>query len=688
MNFPVPSFPTEDSTDRSSPRRFLEDLNWIVRSLRRNYLLPVKAVGAAILLAVVYILIASPRFSATAQLMVNTQQIKVTGGDSVWSELPFDPHMMDTKLAVLNSSEVAKTAFQAIDVPPERLFGGDVPKQDMIERFRKLVKTGQEGLSRVLWVSAEHADPEIAAKIANAFVEAFLADERENKSEVIRLGNAWLEERTRDLRSRTLEAEENIQKYKGALRIVSSGNRTLGELELEEAAKQLVAARQQRIATHARLSQLETAAKGVDRFSSLSDVLDSNVIMKYRELEAETRGRVVKLTSTYGEKDIRVEAANAELNNLKQEINAEINRIIKKYRNEYDVAINQVETLEKDMDELKRRLIEDGTHSLKLMDLTREAEATREIYNSFKKRLNETQGQDTLEVADARIISFAAVPTKPTRPDKVAALLLSTALALGLSFFYILAKETFSAKISGPADVAHQLRLKLLASIPNRRRQKHLEESEIAAISDRQYTSLRFAITQAELPRASRVVAVLSATAGEGRTITAYNLAMNAAAAGLRTVLVDGDFNGADLSRSLTPDAKHGWETHIDGSAELADLFERKDETGLRILPLLLSERQMPVLELVDNIRFVAMWASLKDQFDLVIVDTPMLSDLIELRILLAQADLAVLVVEQDKEIAQNIISKIDDESRFPRERLLGVVLNKSFDGGEGNRRG
>ena len=100
-----------------------EDLLWIVEVVRSNLLWLLLALVPALGVAFAYLYVASPRYTASAQILINTQEVKVTGGASVFSSLAHDPQLMDTKLAVLNSTEVAKRALKNLNLPQQKLFG-------------------------------------------------------------------------------------------------------------------------------------------------------------------------------------------------------------------------------------------------------------------------------------------------------------------------------------------------------------------------------------------------------------------------------------------------------------------------------------------------------------------------------------------------------------------------------------
>ena len=96
---------------------------------------------------------------------------------------------------------------------------------------------------------------------------------------------------------------------------------------------------------------------------------------------------------------------------------------------------------------------------------------------------------------------------------------------------------------------------------------------------------MRDALFDGARPRRHSVL-VTSATAGEGRTTIALNLALIAAADGWRVLLVDADAARATLSKTLDAAGNAGLFDLIEGRATLASVLLNDTDTGPRFLPL------------------------------------------------------------------------------------------------------
>ncbi|MEW6433314.1 MAG: MinD/ParA family protein [Myxococcota bacterium] len=118
-----------------------------------------------------------------------------------------------------------------------------------------------------------------------------------------------------------------------------------------------------------------------------------------------------------------------------------------------------------------------------------------------------------------------------------------------------------------------------------------------------------------------RVIAVTSGKGGVGKTNVTANLAILAAQAGRRVLIVDGDLGLANVEIifGLTPRYHLG---HLlDGTAELEQVLATGPE-GVRVLPGGSGVRELSVLDDAQKLRFMTALDSIEDEFDLVLIDT------------------------------------------------------------------
>ena len=198
------------------------------------------------------------------------------------------------------------------------------------------------------------------------------------------------------------------------------------------------------------------------------------------------------------------------------------------------------------------------------------------------------------------------------------------------------------------------------------------EASGTLALAVEQYRKLAATLHHAQASRGLKCILVTSALPGEGKSLTASNLALTLSASYQRRVLlIDGDLrrpslhevfgvpNTAGLSDGLALDSLKGIPV-FEVSARLSIITSGQpigDPTG----PLT-SDRMRHLLD------------EARAGYDWVIIDTPPVGLLSDARLLAEMVDGVLLVVEAIKTPYPDLLRAIDT---IGRERLLGTVLNR-----------
>ena len=188
-----------------------------------------------------------------------------------------------------------------------------------------------------------------------------------------------------------------------------------------------------------------------------------------------------------------------------------------------------------------------------------------------------------------------------------------------------------------------------------------------------QFRSLRTRILQAGERLQMRAFVITSAGVGEGKTLTALNLAwLLAQTDGVRALIIDSDLRQPCATDYLGIDAPIGLSEVLGGEVKLEDAIVRLDPAGLYLLPG--GRARDDVAELLSGPTYARILTEVRRMFDYIIIDAPPLGIFTDANVLISKADGAMLVVRSGK-TRFSIIDKLLEQ--IPRERLLGVVLNR-----------
>lgn len=278
--------------------------------------------------------------------------------------------------------------------------------------------------------------------------------------------------------------------------------------------------------------------------------------------------------------------------------------------------------------------------------------------------------------ADNMIIFEAAQePRLPLDEHRNRDILLGAAtgamLAVGIAFLIDYLDDT----IKTPADVREELGLDTLGAIG----QFGDDDDELVVISQPRsptaeaYRALRTNVRFSSVDRPLRTVLVTSACTSEGKSVTVANLATAMAQAGLRVAAVDADLRRPRLrtlfaleqTGGLTQALLHG---NVDGN-----LCYAQQMSELSVLPS--GELPPNPAELLGSRSMQKVLADLKEQTDLVLIDSPPLLPVADGYVLAPSVDGVILVVEAGKTRRSDARRAVEN-LRQVQANVLGVVLN------------
>lgn len=320
------------------------------------------------------------------------------------------------------------------------------------ERLREKLLIDHGGDNRLLYVSAEDADPAEAARLANGVAEAFASERLLNSPianlEVIDYHSAQLGARE----SRILAAQEALQAYRqrvGLLGLADEGPvdaSLLAELERRQSE-----ARDRRLAAERELDAIDDED---------SAALDSGPLRSLRARIAADDRDLKRLRETLGSRHPDVIARERRLDETREQAKDEVAEYRKKIKGERDTAADlevrykQEYARQKQRYDEARETIEEGRR-LKV-ELQSEAQAYFSAFDFYDRLRSASSGP----LRQADLAARAEVPNRPQRLEQRPALLLAliggligsvaASLALGLTRRRIRCREDLERGLGVP----------------------------------------------------------------------------------------------------------------------------------------------------------------------------------------------------------------------------------------------
>ena len=442
--------------------------------------------------------------------------------------------------------------------------------------------------SRVISIEFQSADPELAARAAEAVAEGYLRLQQTAKQDQTRAAGQWLSGELEKLRSKVAEAESRAEQFRSKSNLfVGTNNTTLSAQQLAELNTQLGAARAQKSDAEVRARLIRETLKSGQQIES-SETVNSELIRRLSEQRVTLRAQLAEQSSTLLSGHPRIKELRAQISDLEKQIRSEAERLVRSLENDAKIANARAESLSSSLDQLKRQATSTNEQDVQLRALEREAKAQRDLFESYLSKYRETTARDSIAAApaDARIISRPVVSTTPFFPKKVPTVVIAT---LG-TFILMTGFVMTGALVGSGAPLAPSRAESVIPVAFLQDRRNPARAAMMAAPLAEPVKSEAAGPVVAELARdlqrggeSDRRIAVVGANENAGSSTAAIALARTLAREG-RVILVDLAFDAPKLaSISKDPEAP-GIADLVRGTTSFAQVINRDASSRVHLV--------------------------------------------------------------------------------------------------------
>ena len=501
--------------------------------------------------------------------------------------------------------------------------------------------------STVIGMHFISTDPQLAALGANALAGLYLAEQLETKQTASRRAREFLEHEIERLRTSVSTAEQAIEEYR---RQAGLGGATPDEQQLSGLTTQLVLSRSERAAAEARLRQVQRLVNNDSDLDAAAQMLDSPVLNELRAREIELNRQRAELSMEYGERHPRMVNLRSEQATLEERKMAEIRQITQRLNDEVQVLRSREATLESNIDSLQSQMAQYQEAEIGLQALQRDANADRDLLETYINRSKEIASQQKAQEPDARIISRAVMPDEATYPRRelifgvvfLGALLIGSLAVFGL--------EQLDNTLRSSEQIEDLIGLPTLGLVPsisglNKRYgspQDYVLDHPNSPFGEA-VRSLRTAVLLTSMGAPPKTVLMTSSIPGEGKTSMAMCLARVNARSGRRTLIIDCDVRRPRLHELTGVANQVGLSDVLLQQREFNEVVLSDERSGAYFVTaggpvpdpaaLLASDRMRRLLKDVSS------------RYDLVIIDSPPVLSVSDARVLSQMIDKTVFLV-------------------------------------------
>ena len=352
----------------------------------------------------------------------------------------------------------------------------------------------------------------------------------------------------------------------------------------------------------------------------------------------------------------------------------------------------------------------------KLMDLTRDAKVAEDIYVAMREKASELAVTRAGTIGNVHLIDSAIYPTDPSKPKRMLIMASGAAGGVILGILFVFFRDQLSRSVTTPHSVERRLSLPVFGAVsfspmqarldrtsrssllPGKSRMPFLTHdaspgspsddpdvtsrtdwsSPLSARGDHDMAVEALRAVHASLmldiaPVPNKVLAVVAATPGTGKTFVASNLAVLHAQSGKSVLLIDGDMRRGRMATIFGQHGGSGFSEVLASKVHVDHAIRPMDVPGLSLM----TSGRFPAnpSKMLSTPRLPLILEYLQQRFDLVIIDTPAVLAVSDANLIAANAGSSVIVVRpsaQSEDELEEAIKRLD----LTGARIVGVIFN------------
>ena len=668
--------------------------HWRVAYSRRWSVLTLAAAGVAVALA--WNQIRAPTYQATVTLQIDREQPGLAEmSEQTSPQFPEQPDYIETQYKVLQSRALAKTVISelALAAKPELKHGlnseelmayaGDVHPR-ILERFASRLKVRPSKGTRLVDVSYESVDPQLAPLVVNTLGAAFVEHNLRAKWNATQKASVWLEEQLDSLRNKLETSEQKLQRYAASHSILFVEERKDVTTEkLAQLEEELTRAESDRVMKESLAMLAEGASRGG---GSLPGSLSSDAYAEFQKQLAELRRERSRLLVTFAPGYPAVRRVAEEITQVEAAMDAEQARILSGVAEDFTVARQREDLLGIVANRQRMRVNALSADFIEYNILKRDADTNRQLYEGLLQRLKEAGISAGLRASNIAVLDVAQVPEGPYRPRRaincVLGLAFGTLFGIGLAFV----QEHMDTAVRTPEEVEHISGLGLLAVVPRSRGEQGRKLLTREEFSGQQsvrlwepedgvaeaYRTLRSSVLLG-WGEATRRILLTSAQPQEGKTTLSLNLACSLAQLGRNVLLIDADMRRPDCHRQLGISQSPGLSEYLQGLAETDQVVTATDIPGLSVVAS--GKPVRAASDLLYSPRLESLLDQAAERFEHVVIDSPPSLALSDARTIGRYVESVVLVVSDKTD--RNALLRTKQSFDDAGIGFLGFVMNR-----------
>ncbi|MGH1374787.1 MAG: polysaccharide biosynthesis tyrosine autokinase [Alphaproteobacteria bacterium] len=407
-------------------------------------------------------------------------------------------------------------------------------------------------------------------------------------------------------------------------------------------------------------------------------ILNSANIQELKLQKTQKQQKLNELSEKYGHKHPKIIDINSEISLIRHEIMLESKAIMHRLKNKYDTLGTQITALEVQ----SAQTTATNEISPKISNII---EMLQEKIKANRTLQHKLQNQHKISIQKPtpkpRILKIARVPQKSIAPNAPKIMAIGTSLSLLFALLIVLLNEKIRNTFLSGRQLEEFLNLPCYALIP--RIDKNKTKPMADYVMDNPSSNLTESVRTLQLvlklrhdtqSAENQTISITSSLQNEGKTTLSCWLAQLSAKSGKRVILIDTDLRSPSVHKCFGKNNKLSLVEYLGGHKKLEDIIDTSDTSGLHII----YGRAVPnsALDLISSDKMEQLVRSLRQTYDIVILDTPACMAVSDARALQKLSDQILYAVAWNKTPRRLVHNGITQFSKFGNTRIATVLTH------------
>jgi len=581
-------------------------------------------------------------------------------------------------------ADLANGADRAGDPLPTSIDLETLPFFEAVEEFQETMSVGRpDREASVLQVGYRTTDRTLVHRVPNTVAESFIARRIEEQKAEARGTVGFLEREVEETRLQLEDVESRLQSFREGEQIVAVEAEAVAQVE------RLAALQTRRTQLDAERAALAGLLADIDRAEADPDYrrLASFPTFFQNQAVAGMLGSLIQADSARAALATRMTPRHPDVVAIEERIDQLEGQLGSIGRNYLGSLSDQIAALDTILAQFGAELASVPERQIEFARIQRQVQMLAELYTVLQTRLKEAEVKEAIDDSSVRIVERAIEPLRPVSPKPVRNLALAMMLGLVLGVVLAFVREYMDRRLHSSDRIEALFGLPTMARIPSMaladgregRTAALVTLEEAQSVGAESFRNLRTNVRFVRKGQGADEIVITSPSTGEGKSLTAANLAVTMAQRGRRTLLVDADMRRSVQHRQFEVPQAPGLSDCLlsEGESDPSGLLDEViHPTMLESLFVLPAGRQPPnPAELLDSPQMDRLLEDLRTRFDAVIIDSPPVLAVTDSAVLAPKTDGVILVVRAEKTEKDAIALAIQQLRQVDAE-ILGLVVN------------